>query len=253
MPENVIQKIIIVGATSGLGRRLAELYAEEGCHVGIIGRRENLLTEIQQKYPGQVFIKRADIKDENISAAITALIMEMGSADMIIITASIINFNESLSTEHEIETTNINVKGYLNVLTTAWHYFKQKGGGHIVGVTSIAAARGNKMAPAYHASKAFQSVYLESLRIKAKHEKNNITITEIIPGYIDTEMGKGDRLFWVASVDKAASLTKKAIAKKKSRVFIPGKWGFIYRLQKFLPTFIYDRLVNGTWKLKTKT
>jgi short-subunit dehydrogenase len=251
MPEN--KKILIIGASSGLGRKLAELYAEDGCDVGIIGRRENLLKEVEQKYPGKIFIKKADIKDDTINAAINALIMEMGNVDMIIIAASIVNFNFSFAPESELETTDINVKGYLHVLNSAWHYFKQKGGGHIIGITSIAAARGNKMAPAYHASKAFQSIYLESLRIKAKHEKNNIIVTEIIPGYVDTSMGKGERLFWVSSIDKAAKLTKKAIAKKRTKAFVPKKWWFIYHIQKFMPTFIYDRIVNGSWKLKTKT
>lgn len=251
MPEQ--KKIMIIGASSGLGRRLAELYAEEGCDVGIIGRRENLLKEVEQKYPGKIFIKKADIKDETISSAINSLIMEMGAIDTLIVAASIVDFNASFAPASEFETTDINVKGYLQVLTTAWHYFRQKGDGHIVGITSIAAARGNKMAPAYHASKAFQSIYLESLRIKAKHEKNNIAVSEIIPGYIDTEMGKGDRLFWVSSIDKAARLTKKAIAKKRAKAFVPKKWWFIYHMQKIMPTFIYDRIINGSWKLRSKT
>ena len=252
MPESMNQTILIVGASSGLGRRMAELYAEKGCRVGIIGRRENLLQEIQQKYPDKIFFRKADIKDENISAVMNDLITELGTTDTIIITASIINFNEALTKEHELESTEINVKGFLNVVNAAWHYFKQQGKGHIAGVTSIAAARGNKNAPAYHGSKAFQSIYLESLRVKAKHEKNNIAITEITPGYIETDMGKGDRLFWVSSTDKAAKLAMKAIEKKRSRAFIPKRWWFIYHMQKFLPTFIYDRLVNGSWKLKTK-
>ena len=247
------KKIIIVGATSGLGKKLAELYGEEGCQLGLIGRRETLLKEIETKYPGQVKFKSADIKEADISTHINELIREMNGADIIIITASVVHFNTSLSPEPEINTILINVKGYVQVLNAAWHYFKQKGSGHIVGVTSIAAARGNKIVPAYHASKAFQSSYLESLRIKSKYEKNNIIVTELIPGYIDTGMGKGDRLFWVSSVEKAARLSKKAIAAKKARAFIPGKWGIVYRIQKFLPTFIYDKLINGSWKLKSKT
>lgn len=244
--------IIIAGASSGLGKELAERYAAEGNRVGIIGRREQHLLQIKQKFPDQIFFRTADIQNENIENVLNGLFQELHPVDLFIITASVINFNEMLLPEPEMETANINVQGYMHCLNVAWQYFKKTGSGHIVGVTSIAAARGNKGAPAYHASKAFQSVYLESLRIKAAREKNGIRITEIIPGYIDTDMGKGDRLFWVISAKKAARLTQKAIAKKRGKAFVPGKWRWIYFIQKILPTFIYHRLVNASWKLKSK-
>jgi short-subunit dehydrogenase len=247
------KNILIVGATSGLGRQLVKLYAGDGCVVGIVGRRENLLAELQQQFPANIKTLKADINHEHIAEQLSGLINSMNGIDIMIITASVVEFNQELEDAPEMRTINTNVKGYTRVINTAWHYFKQKGNGQIVGVTSIAAARGNKLAPAYHASKAFQSRYLESLRIKAKHDKNNITITELVPGYIDTAMGKGDRLFWIASVEKAARQSKKAIAKKKARAFITKRWWFVYHIQRLLPIFIYDSLVNGSWKLKRKT
>ena len=246
------KKILIVGASSGLGRQLAELYASNGYEVGVIARRENLLIELQQLFPEKIFIKPADIADKNINQSVKELITTLNGIDIIIVAASVIYFNPNLLPEPEEETIAVNVKGYTNVLTTAWQYFKEKGNGHIVGITSIAAARGNKAAPAYHASKSFQSIYLESLRIKAKSEKNKILITELIPGYIDTAMGKGDRTFWVSSVEKAARQCKKAIEKKKARSFISKRWWFVYHFQQLLPIFIYTKIVNGSWKLKRR-
>src|ERR1043165_7391866 len=108
----------------------------------------------------------------------------MNGAHVIVISASIVEFNESLLPDHEIKTVETNIKGFTNVINFAWHYFINKGGGQIVAITSIAAARGNKSAPAYNASKAFQSHYTEGLRLKAVKEKNKIIITELIPGYI---------------------------------------------------------------------
>lgn len=246
------KKVIVIGASSGLGRHLAELYAKEGSFVGIIGRRGNLLKELEQQYPGKIFSQQADITDENIESTIKELIQLLNGLDLIIIAASVINFNNALSQRPEIETIDINVTGFTKIVTSIWEFFQQNGNGQIVGVTSIAAARGNKVAPAYHASKAFQSIYLESLRVKSKSEKANIAITELIPGYIDTAMGKGDRLFWVASPDKAALQSKKAIDRKKSRAFITKRWWFVFHLQRLLPIFIYDAVVNGSWKLKRK-
>jgi short-subunit dehydrogenase len=246
------KKIVIVGGSSGLGRRLAELYAAEGFDVGVIARRENLLTSLQKDFPDKIFTKQADIADETIRLSLLEIINELNGVDKIIIAASIINFNSELTTNPEIETIGINVEGYTRILTAAWQYFKEKGQGQIVGITSIAAARGNKVAPAYHASKSFQSIYLEGLRVKAKYENNGIIISELIPGYINTAMGKGDRLFWVAPLEKAALQAKRAIEKNKARSFITKRWWFVYHLQRFLPIFIYDFIVNGSWKLKRK-
>ena len=246
------KKILIVGGSSGLGRELAKLYASEGYEVGVIGRRENLLTELEQLFSGKIFIKKADITDETISSSLNEMIIKLNGVEIIILAASVIQLNNNLLTDPERETIDINVKGYTRVLNFAWQYFKEKGKGQIVGITSLAAARGNKVAPAYHASKAFQSIYLESLRVKAKYEKNEIIITELIPGYIDTAMGKGDRMFWIASLGKAAREAKRAIDKKKSRAFITKRWWFVYHVLRLLPAFIYDWIVNGSWTLKTK-
>lgn len=250
--SNMSPNILIIGGTSGLGRELAVLYAKDGCRVGIMGRREILLREIQQQFPENIIITKADITDENIGEQVDTLINTLDGIDILILAASIVEFNHELNYAPEKKTIATNVDGYVKAINAAWHYFKQKGKGHIVGITSIAAARGNKTAPAYHASKSFQSIYLESLRIKARHDKNNIIVTELVPGYIDTAMARGDRLFWVATVAKAASQSKKAIAMKKARAFITKRWWFVYHIQRLLPIFIYDRLMNGTWKLKRK-
>jgi short-subunit dehydrogenase len=220
--------------------------------VGIIGRRENLLHDIKQQFPDNIEILKADISEDNIQDELINLINRMGGMDVFILTASIGEFNEELSIEKELKTVDINVKGYTSALNTAWHYFNQKGNGHIVAVTSIAAARGNKAAPAYNASKAFQSNYIEGLRVKSKYEKNKVIITELIPGYIDTAMGKGDRMFWVATLDKAARQSKRAIDKKRTRAFITKRWWLIYCTLRFLPIFIYDLFINASWKLKHK-
>ena len=246
------KNVVIVGGSSGLGRQLAELYVAEGCKVGIIGRRENLLIELQHHFPERILFKKADIADDTIVESLNQLINALGGLDILVVAASIIHFNNELQPDLESETIAINVKGYTNILTTAWHYFKEKGSGQIVGITSIAASRGNKLAPAYHASKSFQSAYLESLRVKSKFEKNNIAVTELIPGYIETAMGKGERLFWVSSLNKAGRQAKMAIDKKKQRAFISKRWWFVYNFQRFLPIFIYDSVVNGSWKLKSK-
>ncbi|HEY0580114.1 MAG TPA: hypothetical protein VGC75_05355, partial [Candidatus Nitrosocosmicus sp.] len=79
---------------------------------------------------------------------------------------------------------------------------------------------------------------------------NNIHITELIPGYLDTQMAKGDRLFWVAGLPRAAKQAKEAIDNKKERAFITRRWKIIFLIYKFLPSFIYTYLINSKIKLR---
>lgn len=246
------KKILIIGGSSGFGRQLAISYASDGHKVGVIARRTSLLKELQVDFPGKIITRSGDIADTSIEKTITELTNELNKVDIIIVAASVIHFNNELHYKIEKDTIDINVTGYTNVLNIAWQYFKEQGYGQIVGITSIAAARGNKIAPAYHASKSFQSIYLESLRVKAKFEKSNIIVTELIPGYMETAMGKGDRMFWIASLEKATAQAKKAIEKKKTKAFITKRWWLVYHFQRVLPNFIYDSIVNGSWKIKRK-
>lgn len=245
-------KILIVGGSSGLGRQLAISYARSGSVVGVLARREHLLDELAREYPGRIFTRKADIAGDACIPALRELITAMSGMDIIIITAAVIHFNQELAAQPENETVSVNVQGFTHIITFAWEYFKSKGSGQIVGITSIAAARGNKLAPAYHASKSYQSVYLEGLRVKAAKEKNKIAITELVPGYIRTAMGRGERMFWVSSVEKAARLARRSISKKRKRAFLPKRWWWVYHFQRLLPTFIYDWVVNGNWKTKQR-
>ena len=116
-------------------------------------------------------------------------------------------------------------------------HFYTKGKGQLVGISSIAALRGSGV---YSATKAFVSNYLEGLRHKVIKDKKEITITDIKPGFVDTDMAKGD-LFWVTPVDKAAKQIYQTIIKKKAHTYITSRWRLVAWVLKCMPRFIYDR------------
>ena len=243
------QKVLIIGGTSGLGRELAKLYCLQNDTVGIIGRRENLLNEFVKEFPTAKTLQ-ADISSDSIEKQLDTFTKQLGGIDVLILTASIIHFNPELSINKEKDTLNTNISGFIRVINFAYHYFKERNTGKIAVVTSVAKARGNKAAPAYNASKAFQSSYMEGLRLRIKAEKLNIAVTEIVPGYIETGMAKGDRIFWMTSVNKAARQTKKAIDIKKRIAFITPRWWWVYQVQRLMPYFLYERLTNSAITLK---
>ena len=237
-----MRKAIIIGGTSGIGRELARIMVGEGYTVGVCGRRPELLQELQKEFPGVILTKQLDVVQPQAMEQLKELITEMGGTDVIVISAGTGDLNKDLDWKIEKDTIDVNVTGFAAMSNVAFEYFRGKGLGHIVGISSIAAIRGGGAAPAYNASKAFVSNYLEGLRQKAAKLHLAITVTDIMPGLVDTAMAKGAGLFWVAPPEKAANQIFEAIGKGKSHAYVTKRWRLIAWLLKSLPDNLYKRL-----------
>ena len=235
--------IIIIGATSGMGKALFEKYASDGNRLGIVGRRTHLLNELSRRYSSSTYAAKADItQHEDIKHAISSLQEKLGSIDLAIVCAGMGDLNPSLSYDVERPTLETNVIGWTLVVDTLYHIFEQQGHGHLVAITSAGGLRGEPTAPAYSASKAYQINYMEALRKKAYKAGGNISVTDIRPGLVQTAMAKGDSLFWVMPVKKTASQIYTAIDKKKSKVYVTKRWHFLAIIAKNLPFTLYKRV-----------
>jgi len=238
-----MKNAIVIGATSGIGKELAVILSEHGYAVGIAGRRLNLLEELKNQLKTPVFIKQIDISIiPDAMRFLNELISEMGEIDLIIISAGTGSINPDLLWEYEKSTIDVNVRGFAAMANVAFNHFKKIGRGHLVGISSIAALFGNRSSPAYNASKAFVSNYLEGLTNKSVKEKLNIIVTDIKPGFVDTELARGDHLFWVAPAQKAAKQIYRVIEKKKSHAYITKRWTLAAWILKLLPRFIREML-----------
>jgi len=227
--------VIIFGASSGIGEALAKLCVERGHKVAITGRRLPKLKEIQLTDREKILIKQHDVRDiSSLQTVFDELVQQLGGLDMVILSSGIGELNRELMWEKELNTINTNILGAANVLSQSYRFFRKQGYGHIVGISSIAGMRRSGQAPAYSASKAFLSNFLESLWLKAKKNQENIVVTDIVPGFIDTDMAKGDT-FWMASTQKAAKQIYEAIKKKKRRVYITKRWRLIAILLRTMP------------------
>ena len=234
---------IIIGATSGIGKALAQLLAKNHYTLGLAGRRTERLEALQQQLPTTVYIETMDITNViDSQTGFEKLVTNLKKVDLVFITAGIGYINESLTATLEIETIQTNCTGFVNMATIAFNLFTQQGNGHLIGISSIAGLRGNSEAPAYSASKAFVSNYLEGLRLKALTCYPALTITDIQPGFVDTPMAQGDGLFWVATPEKVAEQILKAVRKKKVHAYVTKRWCLIALLLKLLPTYLLKRL-----------
>jgi short-subunit dehydrogenase len=124
----------------------------------------------------------------------------------------------------------------------AFKHFLEQSSGHLVGISSIAALRGSGATPAYNASKAFVSNYLEGLRQKASKLKLPITVTDIQPGLVDTAMAQGEGLFWIAPPEIAARQIFDTIKSRRKRAYITKRWRLIAWLLKAMPDRIHNRM-----------
>ena len=235
--------IIVIGATSGIGKALFEKYVKEENRLGIIGRRTQLLDELKHQYPSKTHTATADItKQDEVEQAISSLQKKLGSIDLAIVCSGIGDLNPSLDYNVERPTIDTNVIGWTFVVDMLYNLFEQQGHGHLVAITSAGGLRGEPMAPAYSATKAYQINYMEALRKKTFKAGGDIIVTDVRPGLVDTAMAKGEGLFWVMPVEKVARQICKAIRLKKSKVYVTKRWHILAIVNKILPFFLYKRM-----------
>src|SRR5215203_2800899 len=133
------KKIIIIGATSGIGRALAGLYAERGDIVGITGRRQGLLGEMQQLYPSFVHTECFDVTGNDNILHVENLLQKTGGMDVLIYNAGYGEVSKTLQWELDKKMVNINVNGFIEIVNYAFNYFSRQGHGQLVTTSSIAA------------------------------------------------------------------------------------------------------------------
>lgn len=236
------KKAIIVGASSGIGKAIAIVLAENGHTVGITGRREELLHEIKILYPDHIIPMVADATLSKADEDLDNLVQQLGGLDLLIISAGVAFINKTLDFTLEDNTNQLNVVAFTKLANWGMHFFERQGHGHIANISSVASRRGGRHAPAYHASKAYQSNYFEGLRQRFHKRKLPIATTDIRPGFVDTAMAKGNGLFWVATKEKAARQIYRALQQKKAVVYITKRWRIIGFIFSNMPKWMHKRM-----------
>jgi len=237
-----MKKAIVIGASSGIGWELAKTLAKNHYEVGLMARRTHLLHDLQKEIITKTHIGYIDlsIPSEALEKA-TQMIHTMGGNDLFIINSGTGFINPELDWNKEEQTIDVNVSGFTALAGLAINYFLNQGHGHLVGISSMGALRGNHQAPAYNASKAYMSNYLEGLRKKAFVDGKDIIVTDIKPGFVDTDMARGEGKFWVAEPSTAAEQIYAAINQKKSHAYVTKRWKLIGWLLKAMPFALYKR------------
>ena len=230
------KRVIIVGATSGIGRELAILMAKDGWKVGITGRRIEKLLELQATAPDQFIVQNWDAATCENERELDTLVEKLGGLDMLVMNSGVAIVNRKLAWDAQKTTIDLNVSAFVQITSWAMLYFENQKRGHIVGISSIASQIGSRQAPSYSASKAFVSNFMEGIRARAGRRRMPIYVTDIRPGFVETEMTDGQKgMFWVAPINKAGRQIYSAIKRKKSVAYITKRWSLIALIFKFVP------------------
>lgn len=230
------KKAIIVGASTGIGKALAQAFATQGAELGLAARRLPLLEEIQSELNCTCHIVPMDIARPTAAMEqLNRLIQALGGLDIMIINAGVRIASPHIDFVHERQMIDVNVRGFAAMADAAFNYFIEQGHGHIVGISSVAALIPSHHAPAYNASKAFVSTYLQGIRLHAEKLRLPILITDVKPGYVDTPLLSRRNHFWMATPAKAAAQILRAVARRRQHVYVTKRWRLAAWLLKAAP------------------
>lgn len=241
-----MQRVFITGASSGIGRALAEHYAARGAQIGLVARRRQLLHELSTRWPGQVRAYPLDVTDAAaLRAAAADFIAAVGVPDVVIANAGV---SIGTLTEHaeDLEAIrcvmDVNHFGMAATFSPFIAGMRQAARGRLVGIASLADIRGLAGAAAYCASKAAAISYLESLRLELRD--SGIRVVTICPGYVRTPMTEVNRfpMPFLLAADEAAARLARVIERGSSYSVVPWQMAVVGKLLRLLPNAVYDRL-----------
>ena len=237
-----MKKVIIIGATSGIGGEIAKIYIAQGWQVGIAGRREEALTALAATAPAQVKTQVIDVTSADAPEQLKSLIEKLGGMDLFLLSSGIGSQNVKLEPEIELNTARTNVEGLIRMVTTAYRFFKEQGSGHLAVISSVAGTKGLGSAPAYSATKRFQNTYIDALAQLARMERLSIQFTDIRPGFVATALLKNRKYPLLMRADSTAQHIVKALANKKRVAIIDTRYAILVFFWQLIPRWLWERL-----------
>ena len=243
--------IWITGASSGIGKALAIKFSQEGWHVAISARREELLKEISKSQKNISYFPLDVTDSEKCKSVFEEIKKKLGDIDISVFSTGIHDpkSEKTLNLEKVKKIMEVNFFGTVNSINSVYEYYKSRKSGHISIVSSVAGYRGLPAAGAYCASKSALSSFAESLYFDLK--RHDVRVSLISPGFIKTPMtDKNDfPMPMIKSAEFAAEQMFKGLTKSKSfEIHFPKSFTSIMKVLKVIPNGLYFRIVERGMK-----
>ena len=241
-------RVVITGASSGIGEALARHYAARGATLGLISRRSPAWLQENAVPPRLTFSYQVDVTDaEGLRAAAADFISRAGVPDLVIGNAgiSVGTLTQEASDQPIFERVmSVNVVGLFNTFQPFVGPMRTAGHGTLAGIASVAGIRGLPGSGAYSASKAAAIAYLESLRGELRG--SGVKVVTVAPGYIETPMTAHNPypMPFILPVDVAARRIARVIDAGRSYAVVPWQMGLVAKALRLLPNPVFDALFS---------
>jgi short-subunit dehydrogenase len=233
-------RVVITGASSGIGEALARHYAARGAVLGLISRR-SVAVSSGSSYP-------VDVADEAaLAGAAKDFIARFGVPDLVIANAGISSGTsgvESADVSKLKKVLEVNVAGLAATFAAFAPAMREAGRGTLAGIASVAGFRGLAGNGAYCASKSAAISWMESLRVELYG--SGVSVVCVCPGYIDTPMTRVNRfrMPFLITADDAARRIARAIENKRRLAVIPWQMALVAVALRAMPGWLYDRIAS---------
>ncbi|MDI1301594.1 MAG: SDR family NAD(P)-dependent oxidoreductase [bacterium] len=245
----MVQTALIVGASRGIGASLARELATRGYQLGLLARNQEqlhaLAAELRQQFGVRVETAALDVcAGDTVAPVLENIMQRFERTDVVIANAGVLGWRRAgdgnVAEDRRIIETNL--MGAIAVIDAAVAQFKRQKGGHVVGISSIAAYRGIPGSAAYSASKAALTNYLDALRMELSGK--NITVTVVHPGFVKTDIAPGmEKYPFLAEPAKVAREIADGIARKKNNIIVPRfPWSLILPAMRMMPDSIMKKI-----------
>jgi len=250
------EKIILTGASDGIGKAMAIEFARRGYSLALMARRKEALEAVKAEClkagSPQVILEAVDVADETpFEAALIRADEALGGATVFIANAGVMgrSSNAPDSWQKVKLTLNVNVMAAIHGLEVMKVRMLGRGGGILAGVSSIAGARGMPTGGAYSTSKAALTTHLEGLRVDLK--RFNISVVTIAPGFIRTPMTSHNHGYmpFLMNSEVAAQRFCDGVLNRKRFIVAPLPYRFIYPILQMLPRGLFDFLMARAYKM----
>ena len=240
-----MRRIVITGASAGIGEALARRYAGPGTVIGLVARRREPMQALASSLPGRFEIYALDVADgAAMERAAREFCSRHGAPDLVIANAGVsigTHGDDPADVEKLRSVLEINVVGLAATLAAFAPAMRAERRGTLCGIASVAGFRGLPGAGAYSASKAAAIAWLEALRVELVG--SGVSVVTICPGYIDTPMTRVNRyrMPFLLPAGEAARRIARAIAARRRLLVIPWQMALVSVLLRLAPAWLYDR------------
>ena len=247
---STIMSVIVIGATSGIGRAVVELLAGEGIRVGIAGRREERLIELQQRFGRELVSYRVmDVTQPSAVGALEELIAEVGAPDALLYASGIGKQNPTLDEAMELRTVETNCAGMVRIVDHFINYVKREPAynnrhkAHVAVITSVAGTMGMGPAPAYSATKSMQSAYLVALAQHARMQRIPLSVGDIRPGFVATEILNPEKRYpMIMTAERAAKFVVRSLRRHQRITIFDWRYRLLVGFWRLIPRWLWERL-----------